>query len=104
MVDARDLISDGWAIADWHDDLAYVYWASSREDLALGHVDTAAAGYLEAGDGEEAARALLTGVRCCLDREDVPGAHRYAGRIDDLLPGDSWAGHPVREALAALMG
>ncbi|MFD5867621.1 hypothetical protein ACFWGD_03265 [Corynebacterium sp. NPDC060344] len=104
MVDARDLISDGWAIADWHDDLAYVYWASSREDLALGHVDTAAAGYLEAGDGEEAARALLTGVRCCLDRDDEPGARRYAGRIDELLPGESWAGHPVREALAALLG
>lgn len=104
MVDARELISDGWAIADWHDDLAYVYWASSREDLALGHVDTAAAGYLEAGDGEEAARALLTGVRSCLDRDDLPGARRYAARIDELLPGEAWAGHPVREALAALMG
>ena len=104
MVDARELISDGWAIADWHDDLAYVYWASSREDLALGHVDTAAAGYLEAGDGEEAARALLTGVRSCLDRDDLPGARRYATRIDELLPGEAWAGHPVREALAALMG
>ena len=103
MVAARDLITDGWAIADWHDDLAYVYWASSREDLALGHVDTAAAGYLESGDGEEAARALLTGVRCCLDRDDASGARRYAGRIAKLLPGDAWAGHPVREALAILM-
>ena len=104
MVDARDLISGGWSIADWHDDLAYVYWASSREDLALGHVDTAAAGYLEAGDGEEAARALLTGVRCCMDRDDEPGARRYAARIDDLLPADSWSGHPVREALRDLLG
>lgn len=104
MIDARDLITDGWSIADWHDDLAYVYWATSREDLALGHVDTAAAGYLEAGDGEESARALLTGVRCCLDRDDVDGAHRYADRIDGLLPDDTWNGHPVREALAELLG
>ncbi|WP_295626117.1 hypothetical protein [uncultured Corynebacterium sp.] len=103
MISARELISDGWSIADWHDDLAYVFWASSREDLALGHVDTAAAGYAEAGDGEEAARALLTGVRCCLDRDDAAGARRYAARIDELLPADRWTGHPVREALAELM-
>lgn len=104
MIEARGLITDGWAIADWHDDLAYIFWASAREDLALGHVDTAAAGYLEAGDGEEAARALLTGVRCCLDRDDLPGARRYAGRIGDLLPAGVWDGHPIRDALDQLMG
>ncbi|MBV7296181.1 hypothetical protein KRX51_09690 [Corynebacterium sp. TAE3-ERU12] len=104
MIRARELISDGWSIADWHDDLAYIYWASGREDLALGHVDTAAAGYLESGDGVESARALLTGVRCCLDRDDTAGAGRYANRIDQLLPQNNWEGHPVREALAELLG
>lgn len=104
MVRARDLITDGWNIADWHDDLAYIYWATGREDLALGHVDTAAAGYLESGDGEEAARTLLTGVRCCLDRDDAEGAARYAARIDELLPAGQWDGHPVRDALAQILG
>lgn len=104
MVAARDLIDDGWSIADWHDDLAYVYWATGREDLALGHVDTAAAGYLDSGDGVESARALLTGVRCCLDRDDAAGAGRYAERINRLLPAETWAGHPVRDALAELLG
>ncbi len=104
MIDARELVTSGWSIADWHDDLAYIYWVSGREDLALGHVDTAAAGYLEAGDGEEAARALLTGVRSCLDRDDADGARRYAARIDELLPDAAWSGHPVRQVLEELLG
>ncbi|WP_448852450.1 hypothetical protein [Corynebacterium sp. 335C] len=104
MVRARGLITDGWSIADWHDDLAYIYWATGREDLALGHVDTAAAGYLESGDGEEAARTLLTGVRCCLDRDDLAGAARYTARIDELLPIDQWDEHPVRDALSQILG
>ncbi|MEJ5920639.1 hypothetical protein [Corynebacterium sp. H78] len=103
MIRARDLISDGWSIADWHDDLAFVYWMAGNEDLALGHVDTAAAGYLEAGDGEEAARALLTGVRCCVDRGQPDDARRYAARIEKLLPEPTWSGHPVLDALQEIL-
>lgn len=104
MLRARGMINDGWSIADWHDDLAYIYWATGNEQTALGHVDTASAGYQEAGDGVEAARALLTGVRCCLDLDDEEGVRRYTIRINELLPEENWHGHPVRETLAELLG
>ncbi len=103
MLQSRDLIDDGWDLADWHDDLAYIYYLTSRDDLVLGHVDSAAAGYLEAGDGEESARALLTAVRFLIDTDDAAGAAHYVERIEALLPRQQWEGHPVLEALDQLI-
>nr|WP_120492220.1 hypothetical protein [Corynebacterium lactis] len=109
MERSRSLIGDGnqcnrWDLADWHDDLAYIYYAAGAPSLALDHVEEAAAGYLSEGDGEESARALLTGLRISLDLGDGAGARRYAGRVDKLLPRSQWDGHPVLDALDELMG
>ena len=100
---SRSLFTDPWSIADWNDDLAYIYWFAGEYTAALQYVETAASGYLEAGDGEESARALLTGVRTCLDLGDFAAALEYAARIDKLLPADLWDGHPIRDALNELL-
>ena len=92
-----------WDLADWHDDLAFIYYSSARDSLALDHVETAADGYLAAGDGEESARALLTGLQVSLDSGDTVTAESYARRVEELLPRAQWEGHPVLDALDRLV-
>lgn len=103
LLRSQTLITDEWSLADWHDDAAYIYYSAGRDELATNHVEAAAEGYLNSGDGEEAARALLAGVRYRLDADDPESAADYARRVEKLLPRDIWEGHPVLDALDALL-
>lgn len=103
LLRSQKLISDDWSLADWHDDAAYVFYSAGRDTLAIDHVEAAAEGYLQSGDGEEAARALLAGVRYRLDAGDTDGAAAYARRVEELLPRDVWEGHPVLDALDVII-
>lgn len=103
LLRSQKLISDDWSLADWHDDAAYVFYSAGRDTLAINHVEAAAKGYLQSGDGEEAARALLAGVRYRLDAGDSDGAAAYARRVEELLPRDVWEGHPVLDALDVII-
>lgn len=103
LLRSNGLIADDWSLADWHDDAAYIFYYAGRDSLASFHVDAAAQGYADCGDGEEAARALLAGVRYRLDAGDRDGATDYANRVEALLPRDVWDGHPVLETLDAIV-
>lgn len=103
LLRSQKLITDDWSLADWHDDAAYVFYSAGRDTLAINHVEAAAEGYLQSGDGEEAARALLAGVRYRLDAGDSDGAAAYARRVEELLPRDVWEGHPVLDALDVII-
>lgn len=103
LLRSQKLITDDWSMADWHDDAAYIFYSAGRDALATDHVEAAAEGYLNSGDGEEAARALLAGVRYRLDADDPEGADDYARRVEKLLPRDTWDGHPVLDALDTIL-
>ncbi|MDO5029578.1 MAG: hypothetical protein Q4E11_03215 [Corynebacterium sp.] len=103
LLRSQKLITDDWSMADWHDDAAYIFYSAGRDELATDHVEAAAEGYLNSGDGEEAARALLAGVRYRLDADDPEGAEDYARRVEKLLPRATWDGHPVLDALDTIL-